>query len=191
MKRREFLNTAGLSVGALTIANVAFSNTTYEEFVVTDTHVGKIKGYRENGVNIFKGIPYAGKISGERRFRRPAPLEAWDGVKDTLTLGAPAIQNPRRNEPAPSEDCLFLNVWTPANDGKKRPVMFYNHGGGFVIGSGGPRDKMGPIWRGISMWLWWKLTTAWDFLVSCIWRNWAERNMQALEIMGCWISWMA
>ena len=143
MKRREFLHKTGLSVGAISFAHVAFSNTTYEEFVVTDTHVGKIKGYRENGVNIFKGIPYAGKISGERRFRRPAPLEAWDGVKDTLTLGAPAIQNPRRNEPAPSEDCLFLNVWTPANDGKKRPVMFYSHGGGFVIGSGGSQGQDG------------------------------------------------
>ena len=52
-------------------------------------------------------------------------------------LGAPAIQPPRRNEPEPAEDCLFLNIWTPANDNQKRPVMFYNHGGGFVIGSGG------------------------------------------------------
>jgi len=52
-------------------------------------------------------------------------------------LGAPAIQPTRRNEPEPAEDCLFLNIWTPANDNQKRPVMFYNHGGGFVIGSGG------------------------------------------------------
>ncbi|HSU52260.1 MAG TPA: carboxylesterase family protein [Segetibacter sp.] len=92
---------------------------------------------------MFKGVPYAGKTSGERRFRRPAKLESWTGVRDALTLGAPAIQAPRRNEPAPSEDCLFLNVWTPANDNKKRPVMFYNHGGGFVIGSGGSASQDG------------------------------------------------
>ena len=143
MKRREFLNTAGLSVAGLSLANVAFANPLTEEFVISNTNFGQIKGYRDNGVNIFKGVPYAGKISGERRFRRPAPLEPWEGVKETLTLGAPAIQNPRRNEPAPSEDCLFLNVWTPANDGKKRAVMFYSHGGGFVIGSGGSQGQDG------------------------------------------------
>jgi para-nitrobenzyl esterase len=57
-------------------------------------------------------------------------------VRDALQFGAPAVQPPRRNEPAPAEDCLFLNVWTPASDNRKRPVMFYSHGGGFVAGSG-------------------------------------------------------
>lgn len=143
MKRRDFLNKTGLTVAGFSIANYAFAHNLAEEFIISGTNFGQIKGYRENGVNIFKGVPYAGKVSGERRFRRPAPLELWDGVKDTLSLGAPAIQNPRRNEPAPSEDCLFLNVWTPANDGKKRPVMFYSHGGGFVIGSGGSQGQDG------------------------------------------------
>lgn len=143
MKRRDFLNKTALSVAGLTIAKNAFSNSLIEEYVVADTNFGKIKGQRINNVNIFKGIPYAGKTSGERRFRRPAPLEPWTGTRDALELGAPAIQNPRRNEPAPSEDCLFLNVWTPANDGKKRAVMFYNHGGGFVIGSGGSGGQDG------------------------------------------------
>jgi len=143
MKRREFLNKTALSVAGLSVANYAFSNSLIEEFVTADTTHGKIKGYREQGVSIFKGVPYAGKTSGERRFRRPAPLEPWTGVREALTLGAPAIQNPRRNEPAPSEDCLFLNVWTPATDNKKRPVMFYSHGGGFVIGSGGSAGQDG------------------------------------------------
>ena len=98
---------------------------------------GKIRGARRDGVNTFKGIPYAGRVSGDRRFRRPAEPEPWAGVRDALQLGAPAIQPPRRNEPESAEDCLFLNIWTPANDNQKRPVMFYNHGGGFVIGSGG------------------------------------------------------
>lgn len=114
-----------------------------EEYVLAETASGRVRGERIDGVNIFKGIPYAGKVSGERRFRRPAPLEPWAGVKDALQLGAPAIQSPRRNEPDPAEDCLFLNVWTPANDGAKRPVMFYSHGGGFVIGSGGSPGQDG------------------------------------------------
>jgi len=104
---------------------------------------GKIRGLRDEGVNIFKGIPYAGRVSGDRRFRPPAVLEPWSGVRDALQFGAPAIQPPRINEPEPAEDCLFLNIWTPANDHQKRPVMFYNHGGGFVIGSGGKIDQDG------------------------------------------------
>ncbi|MEZ4709578.1 MAG: carboxylesterase family protein [Caldilineaceae bacterium] len=107
------------------------------EFVETEITHGKLRGSRRDGVNIFKGIPYAGPVSGAHRFRRPAPLQPWMGVRDALELGAPAIQPPRRNEPEPAEDCLFLNIWTPANDSGKRPVMFYSHGGGFVIGSGG------------------------------------------------------
>ncbi|MCX6048778.1 MAG: carboxylesterase family protein [Chloroflexi bacterium] len=106
-------------------------------FVEAETTHGKLRGSRTEGVTSFKGIPYAGRVSGDRRFRRPAALEPWSGVRDAFALGAPAIQPPRRNEPEPAEDCLFLNIWTPATDNGKRPVMFYSHGGGFVIGSGG------------------------------------------------------
>jgi para-nitrobenzyl esterase len=151
INRRRFINRMTLSAaGAVTFSNLGFSNSGYfskqnmvEEYVDIEIQKGKIRGVRNEGVNIFKGVPYAGKISGDRRFRRPAPLEPWAGVRDALLLGAPAIQAPRRNEPAPAEDCLFLNVWTPANDNKKRPVMFYNHGGGFVIGSGGSAGQDG------------------------------------------------
>jgi para-nitrobenzyl esterase len=105
--------------------------------IEVETAHGMVRGIREKGVNIFKGIPYAGSVSGERRFRRPAELKPWAGVLDATHLGAPANQPPRQNEPDPAEDCLFLNVWTPEIDHLKRPVMFYNHGGGFVGGSGG------------------------------------------------------
>jgi len=149
--RKKFLTQISLS----TAAAVAFPKLGYpssgyfanygniEEYVEVEIAHGKIRGVRTNGVNIFKGIPYAGRISGDRRFRRPAPLEPWAGVRDALQLGAPSIQPPRRNEPAPAEDCLFLNVWTPGNDNRKRAVMFYNHGGGFVIGSGGSPGQDG------------------------------------------------
>jgi len=104
---------------------------------------GKLRGARHEGVSIFKGIPYAGRVSSDRRFRRPAELQPWPGVRDALDLGAPAIQPARPNEPEPAEDCLFLNIWTPATDNQKRPVLFYSHGGGFVIGSGGSAGQDG------------------------------------------------
>lgn len=148
INRRKFLSNISLATAAVAVPNfVHASFFRPEEYVVAETTYGKIKGVRTEGVNLFRGIPYAGRISGDRRFRRPAPLEAWTGVQDALQLGAPAIQRPGqtrgKNEPKPDEDCLFLNVWTPANDNRKRPVMFYNHGGGFEIGSGGAVDQDG------------------------------------------------
>lgn len=144
MYRRSFLKQMSLTAAsALAIPALGYSLSSWEkevmainDFVDVETIYGKIRGVRTSGVNIFKGIPYAGKVSGDRRFRRPAPLKPWTGIREALQFGSPAIQPPRQNEPDPAEDCLFLNIWTPANDQKKRPVMFYNHGGGFVIGSG-------------------------------------------------------
>jgi para-nitrobenzyl esterase len=150
INRRQFVTRMSMSAAAaITFTKIGyaapmyFANHRVDEFVDIEITHGKIRGIRTKGVNIFKGIPYAGRISGDRRFRRPAPLEPWTGIRDALKLGAPAIQSPRRGEPDPAEDCLFLNVWTPANDNKKRPVMFYNHGGGFVIGSGGSGGQDG------------------------------------------------
>jgi para-nitrobenzyl esterase len=138
MLRRTFLTRASLATSALALPRYTFSMfPSAEEYVQTETSNGKIRGVRIEGVNIFKGIPYGGKVSDENRFKRPGTLTPWTGVRDALTLGAPSIQSPRNGEPAPAEDCLFLNVWTPANDNKKRAVMFYSHGGGFVVGSGG------------------------------------------------------
>ncbi|MCU4163469.1 carboxylesterase/lipase family protein [Carboxylicivirga caseinilyticus] len=141
--RRQFirLTAAGMAASAFmsnrVMANVIQSKTD----VISNTAYGKIKGYRLNGVSIFKGVPYAGKVSGERRFLTPGKLKPWTGVRDANRLGAPSIQPPNQtygiDEPLPDEDCLVLNIWTPANDNQKRPVMFYSHGGGFVTGSGG------------------------------------------------------
>ena len=144
INRRKFLGSMSLITGAIVMPGFVYSSIKrYDEYVTAETSHGKIRGIRQRGVNIFKGVPYGGRVSGDRRFRRPAPLEAWTGIRDALTLGAPAIQPPRRNEPLPAEDCLFLNVWTPANDNKKRPVMFYSHGGGYVVGSGGSAGQDG------------------------------------------------
>jgi para-nitrobenzyl esterase len=111
------------------------------EFVEVDTVEGRLRGQKEKGVAIFRGVRYAGAPVGKARFQAPPPLAKWRGVRDALVWGHPALQVRGQvfgvNEPAPDEDCLVLNVWTPAvNDGRKRPVMFYCHGGGFSTGSG-------------------------------------------------------
>jgi len=135
-----------MATAAITVPSSIYSFKRFEDYVEVEITYGKIRGARNEGVNIFRGIPYAGKISGDRRFRRPAPLQPWTGVRDALQLGAPTIQDGQTrglNEPKPNEECLFLNVWTPANDNKKRAVMFYNHGGAFSNGSGGAVDQDG------------------------------------------------
>jgi para-nitrobenzyl esterase len=139
--RRRFLAQGAVALlGASTVLDV-FAQTTPSplSFVDVETTKGRVRGSRLNGLVTFKGIPYAGPVSGRNRFRAAPPLKSWTGVRDALQFGAPAIQPNRNrpNEPAPEEDCLFLNVWTPAADGRRRPVMFYSHGGGFTIGSGG------------------------------------------------------
>jgi para-nitrobenzyl esterase len=146
--RRKFIGQLSLITAAITLPKFAGSSILAgDDFVIAEVAEGKLRGIRKDGVCLFKGVPYAGRLSGDRRFKRPAPLEPWTGVRDALQLGAPSIQPQFQsravNEPKPDEDCLFLNVWTPANDNKKRPVMFYNHGGGFSNGSGGALDQDG------------------------------------------------
>jgi para-nitrobenzyl esterase len=111
-------------------------------FVTVETAQGKVRGGSCRGALAFKGIPYAGSVSGAGRFRPAPPPPTWTGVRDALALGPPCPQKAAstygQEEPAYDENCLTLNVWTPAvSDGRKRPVMFYCHGGGFVTGSAG------------------------------------------------------
>ena len=149
ISRKQFLKQSAYSLGSvLLFSGFDFNSVkTNSDFVIGKTSPGKIRGIRERGVNIFRGIPYGGSVSGNHRFSRPATLEPWKGIRDALRLGTPAMQSPKTvygiDEPQPGEDCLFLNIWTPANDNKKRPVMFYNHGGGFSTGSGGSAGQDG------------------------------------------------
>src|SRR4051794_14429861 len=127
-----------ISSGSMALVCAAAAPIDEPGYVEVKTGYGRVRGLQRKGLAIFKGVPYAGSISGARRFKAAPPLKPWTGVRDTLALGAPSIQpGQRRNEPAADEDCLFLNIWTPATDGRKRPVMFYSHGGGFTTGSGG------------------------------------------------------
>ena len=126
----------------------AWPTQTVTPFVEVETDSGRIRGGHSRGALAFKGIPYAGSVSGKNRFKAAPKVTPWTGVRDATRLGPPAMQGPGttygEHEPAYSEDCLVLNVWTPAaNDGGKRPVMFYCHGGGFTTGSGGQNIQDG------------------------------------------------
>lgn len=115
------------------------------DVAVTDTDAGQVRGYMNNGIFTYKGIPY-GKAE---RFQDAQKPEPWEGVRSSMTWGpvAPLLTPTtsvmdeiefvfNHDWGYSSEDCLVLNVWTPGiNDGKKRPVMFWIHGGGFTAGS--------------------------------------------------------
>lgn len=90
-------------------------------------------------VHAYLGIPYAAPPIGPLRWRAPKPTQAWAGVRDALAFGpdSPQAPNARLRGPSQSEDCLYLNIWTPADAvPESLPVMVWVHGGGFVGGSG-------------------------------------------------------
>lgn len=106
--------------------------------LVVSTKQGLLEGIKENGVSVWKGIPYAKAPIGDLRFKAPQPAENWTGVKKADKFGniAMGYKRSKKDQQEQSEDCLFLNIWSPAADAKKRPVMFWIHGGGFISGSG-------------------------------------------------------
>ncbi len=108
------------------------------------TRLGTIAGKSENDIQIFLGIPYAKPPVDERRFLAPEAHGPWSGTLDGTTLGNRAMQpNPGVGPPwaeEQSEDCLFLNIYTPGADDRARPVLFWIHGGAFYIGAGNDHD---------------------------------------------------
>ena len=110
---------------------------------VVKTGSGRMRGVHEEGVLAFRGIPYAQPPIGLLRFRPPHKPVAWDGVRDACTYGPAPMQEGNPVDctdglapPEVSEDCLYLNVWTPATDDARRPVLVWLHGGAFVFGAG-------------------------------------------------------
>lgn len=112
---------------------------------VVDTKYGKLEGESADGVHVFKGIPFAKPPVGKLRFRAPEAPESWSGVREAKEWGPCAPQQKIAMQVVGDidEDCLYLNVFTPALDGKKRPVMYWIHGGGFMMGTGA-----GPLYDG-------------------------------------------
>jgi para-nitrobenzyl esterase len=119
---------------------------------MVDAPAGKLQGVAEGKVHAFKGIPYAAPPVGTLRWKPPLPAPTWKGVRDASEFGAACIQPKGKSEsiyfwslPSTSEDCLFINVWTPAN-ARKAPVFFWIHGGAL---SGGSSSE--PLYDGARM----------------------------------------
>ena len=99
------------------------------------TEYGSVQGAIEDGLAVYRGIPFAAPPVGDLRWRAPQPAAKWDGVKET-TKFAPACTQAAGRGPAPSEDCLYLNVWSPAKSARDRiPVLVWIYGGGFNAGA--------------------------------------------------------
>jgi para-nitrobenzyl esterase len=113
--------------------------------IVVNTRSGRIEGVQENQQYAFVGIPYAAPPVGGSRCLPPHPVKPWKGIRPAREFRPISPQNPLPGaemlpalmvtEPR-SEDCLFLNIWAPAVDDARRPVMVWIHGGAFIIGSG-------------------------------------------------------
>ncbi|MGB9408895.1 MAG: carboxylesterase/lipase family protein [Terracidiphilus sp.] len=133
-----------------TASPVGDSISTSDHQPVVETESGKVRGYIRDGIVTFKGIPYGADTSGSNRFMPPQKPAPWTGVRSSMQYGWVCPQPPREgwkndeeawlfswNDGVANEDCLRLNIWSQAvNDGKKRPVMVWLHGGGYTMGSG-------------------------------------------------------
>ena len=157
MQRHLFASLASLAALTIGAAASAQEPTLADATPVVETEAGPVQGLEQGGIDAFLGVRYAAPPLGDLRFQPPAKPEAWEGIADATGYGAPCMQlysasGPNESEMTrriqaifptsteakmDNEDCLFLNVWTPAaGDGGKRPVMVWFHGGGYAYGSG-------------------------------------------------------
>ncbi|WP_295518308.1 carboxylesterase/lipase family protein [uncultured Stenotrophomonas sp.] len=139
LQRRRFLrDSARWALATATVASLPAALSAPgprdDTQVLARVRGGRVRGQREQGVLVFRGLRY-GADTAAYRFQPPRREAAWRGIADALEFGAAAPQG--GSEGPGSEDCLFLNVWTPALDARaRRPVLVYIHGGGFNNGSG-------------------------------------------------------
>ncbi|HWU26043.1 MAG TPA: carboxylesterase/lipase family protein [Rhizomicrobium sp.] len=117
--------------------------TDHVEALTAEAQSGRLLGTRRGAVASFKGIPFAAPPLGKLRWRLPEPAAPWAGLRAATTFGPNCPQAPTQIESLmgmavgeQSEDCLYLNIWTPACDDARRPVMVWIHGGAFVLGAG-------------------------------------------------------
>ena len=165
--RRNFIQTLGVGAIGLTVPKTSFGNTQPNDLnidedqllhigdniAIAQTEYGKVRGFILRGIHQFLGIPYGADTSGKNRFMPPQKPVPWNDIKPTIWWGnsAPQVMEKRYanayssfvdhwNYDDVSEDCLKLNIWTPALDKANRPVIVWLHGGGFVNGNGIEQD---------------------------------------------------
>lgn len=166
--RRNFFQTLGVGAAGLGLSSMPFVSSASnaakldsddqqllvgDNIAIAETKYGKVKGFILRGITCYRGIPYGADTSGKNRFMPPQPPKPWTTILPTVWWGntAPQIMDNRYanayssfvdhwNYDDVSEDCLKLNVWTPAVDAKKRPVLVWLHGGGYTNGNGIEQD---------------------------------------------------
>ena len=166
--RRNFFQTMGVGVAGLGLSSVPFISSAStsskddnddqqlligDNIAIAETKYGKVKGFILRGITCYRGIPYGADTSGKNRFMPPQLPKPWTTVLPAVWWGntAPQLMDNRYanayssfvdhwNYDDVSEDCLKLNVWTPAIDSKKRPVLVWLHGGGYTNGNGIEQD---------------------------------------------------
>ncbi|MCX6193090.1 MAG: carboxylesterase family protein [Cytophagales bacterium] len=163
--RRNFIQSLGLGAATLSVGSSPLNSPTAtastddqllfvgDNIAVATTEYGQVRGFVLRGINQFLGIPYGADTSGKNRFMPPVKPAAWKDIKPCVWWGntAPQIMEKRYanayasfvdhwNYDDVSEDCLKLNVWTPALDSGKRPVVVWLHGGGFTNGNAIEQD---------------------------------------------------
>src|ERR1700728_3009033 len=104
------------------------------------TESGTISGQRSNGVSVYRGVPFAAPPLGDLRWRPPVPAASWTGARQAVAFAPSCMQvgvsMPGETAPAVSEDCLYLNIWTPAKSAHQHlPVIVWIYGGGYINGS--------------------------------------------------------
>ena len=153
MDRRMFIRLGSLAAGALaggSLGRVLAQSAKGAPGATVNTSAGKVRGLVQNGVQSFKGVPFAASTAGAARFLPPAKREPWTGVRDSFDFGlrCPQLASQFHGQVPPEfdvmcpdeptgEDCLCLNIWTAGTSAsRKRPVMVWLHGGGYTTGSG-------------------------------------------------------
>jgi para-nitrobenzyl esterase len=170
-----------------------------DNIALADTQHGKVRGYVLRGIHYFLGIPYGADTSGANRFTPPQKPKAWTDVRPAIWWGNTAPQNMDNRYANPyasfrdhwnyddvGEDCLKLNVFTPAiKDGKKRPVLFWIHGGGFANRNGIEHDgyngeNFSRLGNAVFV-----STTGWVRSATATWREWAARSTRHPATSAC------
>ena len=147
---QRLVTTAALAA----IAAVAFPHQSHAQpakALVVTTKLGDVQGKQQGDIRTFLGIPYAAPPVGPLRWREPMPAAKWNGVRQATVFGPHCMQPPVFadmifRDPGPSEDCLTLNIWTPANAKPARlPVMVWIYGGGYQGGSTSEARQDGAV----------------------------------------------